>query len=270
MTCVRSESEIREEGDRRNPISMAVPTIALYASPPSSVISAPHPCQINAHAAHDIEFGSRSSSSAASTSKPVAGGLSCLFSSHSVRHASSASSSSFSGGGEELGSRWLDRGEELSCGSGGGGSLRYSPSKFRDQSPVSVFHGPVSCSPPMRVARERGSAGGESGYQSSFRGGSSGLFNGFVRGALGSSCVDYDSRSFHVRGEDLDLGLSGIVDELTFNSEDGFSECNSGPYAKDLLRGAQLKHKIFCDEFVVKAFYEAEKAHRGQVSFLLR
>jgi GTP pyrophosphokinase len=26
-----------------------------------------------------------------------------------------------------------------------------------------------------------------------------------------------------------------------------------------------LRHKIFCEDFVVKAFYEAEKAHRGQV-----
>lgn len=38
------------------------------------------------------------------------------------------------------------------------------------------------------------------------------------------------------------------------------------PYARDLLRRAQLKHRIFeDDESVIKAFYEAEKAHRGQV-----
>lgn len=93
------------------------------------------------------------------------------------------------------------------------------------------------------------------------------MFNRFVSGALGSSCVDFDSRGYEVRGDDLDRGLSALlVDELTFNIEDGFSECNSEPYAKDLLLGAQLQHKIFFDEFVMKAFYEAEKAHRGQAS----
>ena len=265
--------------ERQAKKAMAVPTIALYASPPSSVCSTPHPCQINGHATYDFELSSRSSSSAstASTSqKPVVGGLSCLFSSHSLKHASS--SSSFSGGGEELGSLWHDRSEELKELSS---SFRYSPSKFngvsigRDQSPVSVFQGPVSCgssgvsgstrSPPMRIAREKSS--GEVNLQNSFRGGSSGLFNGFVRGALGSSCIDYDTRSFGVRGDDLDVGSSAaLLDELTFNIEDGFSESNSKPYAKDLLLAAQLQHKIFCDEFVVKAFYEAEKAHRGQVS----
>ncbi|KAA8540241.1 hypothetical protein F0562_024196 [Nyssa sinensis] len=44
-----------------------------------------------------------------------------------------------------------------------------------------------------------------------------------------------------------------------------FTESSIDPYAKDLLLGAQLRHKIFCDDFVVKAFYEAEKAHRGQM-----
>ncbi|KAH7547079.1 hypothetical protein FEM48_Zijuj01G0269100 [Ziziphus jujuba var. spinosa] len=259
---------------------MAVPTIALYASPPSSVCSTPHPCQINAHASYDFELGSRSSTPAPSTAstsqKPVVGGLSCLFSSHSVKHASS--SSSFSGGGEELGSLWHDRGEELKEL---GGSFRYSPSKFngaslsRDQSPVSVLQGPVSCSssgvsgsarsPPTKIAREKSSSG-DINLQNSYRGGSSGLFNGFVRGALGSSCVDYDSPSFEVRGEALNLGSStALVDELTFNMEDGFLESNSEPYAKDLLLAAQSQHKIFCEEFVVKAFYEAEKAHRGQI-----
>lgn len=232
-------------------ISMAVPTIALMASPPSTVVSTSNPFQINAHGSHDFDFSSRSSPSTASTSKPIAGGLSCLFSSHAVaRHASPSSSSAscssgFAGGSEELGSLWHDRGEELKEF---GGSFRYSPPvKFsgftalssRDQSPVSVFHGPGSGSPPARIARD-------------------GLFNRFVRGGavVGSSCVDYD-----VGKDDLDLNLTGLVEELTFNIEDGFSE----PYAKDFLLRAQLRHEIFRDEFVVKAFYEAEKAHRGQM-----
>ncbi|KAK7255710.1 hypothetical protein RIF29_29129 [Crotalaria pallida] len=246
---------------------MAVSTIALYASPPSSVCSTPHPCQINAHASYDFELGSRSASppsqtAAASTSqKPAAvmGGLSCLFSSPAVtKHM--PLSSTFSGpAGEELGSEL----KEFSS------SFKYSPTKFmgsswkRDHSPVSVFHGPVSCS---------SSTVGSSAAASSSRSCSStsGLFDGFVRNALGS-CLDYDSPSFKVDddgGCDFDVGAasSGLVDELTFKLEDSvFVEGGFEPYAKKLLLGAQLRHKIFCEEFVIKAFCEAEKAHRGQM-----
>ncbi|KAA8541631.1 hypothetical protein F0562_022783 [Nyssa sinensis] len=252
---------------------MAVPTIALYASPPSTVCSTPYPCQINSHATFDFDMNGRSSSSPSSSAspsqKPIVGGLSCLFSSSSVKH---ASSSSYSGGGEESGSRRHDRSEEL------GSSFCYSPypslgsSMKRDQSPVSVFQGPVSCSssglgssrsPPMRVAGERN--GGEINLQGSFRAGTSGLFKGFVRHALGS-CIDYDSPSFQAHGSSLDaVSSSVLVDELTFTMEDNFTESSCEPYAKDLLLGAQLRHKIFYEDLVVKAFYEAEKAHRGQM-----
>ncbi|XP_057976438.1 probable GTP diphosphokinase RSH2, chloroplastic [Malania oleifera] len=223
---------------------MAVSTIALYASPPSSVCSTPHPCQINSHSPYDFEVNSRPSSSsspaASSSQKPMIGGLSCLFSSSTVRHVSS--SSSFANGGEELGLLWHDRGDELSS------SFSYSPhpsfgsSSKRDQSPVSVLQGPVSCSS------------------------SHGLFNGFVRNALGS-CIDYDSPSFQMHGGSaIEMDSSSVlVDELTFNMDDNVVETISDPYAKDLLSGAQLRHKMFCDDFVVKAFYEAEKAHRGQM-----
>ncbi|XP_052182274.1 probable GTP diphosphokinase RSH2, chloroplastic [Diospyros lotus] len=230
---------------------MVVPTIALYASPPSSVCSTPHPCQINSHASYDFDLNGRSSSSSSSTAsssqKPVVGGLSCLF---SVKHASSAS---YSNGSEELGSLWHDRGDELSC------SFRCTPysslgsSMRRDQSPVSVLQGPVSCSrsPPMRIAREN--SVGDLNLQVSVRSGTSGLFNGFVRHALGS-CVDYNSLDVHAS-----------LEELPFNMEDTFMESKPEPYAKDLLLGAQLRHKIFHDDLVVKVFYAAEKAHRGQV-----
>lgn len=235
---------------------MAVPTIALYASPPSSVCSAHH--QINSHTSYDFDLNGRSastsSSTASSSQKPATvGGLSCLFSSPSVRH----SSSSFSTGGEELGSLWHDRGDELSC------SFRYSSSLKRDQSPVSVFQGPVSCSssvggssrsPPMRIAREKNA--GDMSIHGSIRTGTNGLFNGFVRHALGS-CVDFDS---------IGIDSSGIQsDELPFNMEDTSVESSLGTYAKDLLSGAQLRHKVFHEDFVVQAFCEAEKAHRGQM-----
>lgn len=236
---------------------MAVPTIALYASPPSSVCSTPYQC--HSHASYDFDLNGRSSSSSSSTSsssqKSIVGGLSSLFSSPTVK-------ASYSTGTEDLGSLWHDRGDELSssfrCSS-------LSSSLKRDhQSPVSVFQGPVSCStsssgigsysrsPPKRIA----------GDVCSIRSGTGGLFNGFVRHALGS-CVDHDPVAFQVL--DVDSRSSGLLDELTFNMEGGFLESNSEPYAKTLLLGAQARHKIFYDDFVVKAFYEAEKAHRGQV-----
>lgn len=234
---------------------MAVPTIALYASPPSSVCSTPYQC--HSHASYDFDLNGRSTSSSSSTTsssqKSIVGGLSSLFSSPTVK-------ANYSTGTEDLGlgSLWHDRGDELSS------SFRGSSLKRDHQSPVSVFQGPVSCStsssgigsysrsPPKRIG----------GDVCSIRSGSGGLFNGFVRHALGS-CVDHDPATFQVL--DVDSGSSGLLDELTFNMEEGFLESNSEPYAKNLLLGAQARHKIFYDDFVVKAFYEAEKAHRGQV-----
>ncbi|KAI3802763.1 hypothetical protein L1987_30906 [Smallanthus sonchifolius] len=221
---------------------MAVPTIALYASPPSGVYSTPYPSQINSHASYDFDLSSRPSSSSTATvpsSKPIVGGLSSLFS----------SSSSFTGGGsEELPS--IRGGEDLSS------SFSYSPFGSylkRDhvhQSPVSVFQGPVSSNstPPMRFSPER---------DCSVRGGSKRLFKGFVTHAL-SSCVDYDYRRLQVH--------DNFAEELTFMMDDTtLKESDPEPYAKDLLLDAQLKHKVFNDSLVIKAFYEAEKAHRGQM-----
>ncbi|GAU32973.1 hypothetical protein TSUD_358400 [Trifolium subterraneum] len=206
---------------------MAVSTIALYASPSSTVYSPPY--QINSHASYDFEFRSRYSSPASTSAKPVIGGLSCLFSSPAVvKHV--PLSLTFSGGGEE---------DELKKPSSSFSySYLYSPSKFGSSwkkdhlinSPV--FQCPVSCSSSSLGASwltAKSSTGG--------------LFDGFVRSALGSSCLDYDSTGVKFCG--------GGVDELT--------------YAKKLLMSAQLRHKIFCDDFVIKAFFEAEKAHRGQM-----
>ena len=43
------------------------------------------------------------------------------------------------------------------------------------------------------------------------------------------------------------------VEELTFNIE--VEQGNSKCCVKELLLGAQLRHKIFCEDFGVKAFY---------------
>ncbi|KAL7260613.1 hypothetical protein ACSBR1_006305 [Camellia fascicularis] len=85
--------------------------------------------------------------------------------------------------------------------------------------------------------------------------------NGFGRHALGS-CVDYDLPSF-CGSIEIDSS-SVLIDELPFTMDDNFVELSCEPYAKDLLLGAQSRHGIFREDFLVKAFYEAEKAHRGQ------
>ncbi|KAL2555025.1 putative GTP diphosphokinase RSH3 [Forsythia ovata] len=239
---------------------MVVPTIALYATPPSSMCSAPHSCQINSHATYDFDVNGRSASSASTSAspsqKPIVGGLSCLFSSPAMKI------SSYSSGAEELGSLWHDRTDELSS------SFRYTSlgsSLKRDQahqSPVSVFQGPSS----TIGSSSRSSHMRISGDLHSVRSGSTGLFSRIVRRALGSY-VDYDSppTDFDVKHFDPFVSSNVLADELTFNMEDNFTELDIPPYAKDLLYDAQSRHTIFRDDFVIKAFYEAEKAHRGQM-----
>ncbi|CAM8986351.1 unnamed protein product [Rhodiola kirilowii] len=249
---------------------MAVPTIALYAGLASSVCSAPYQSQFNSHGSCDFDLNSRSttpssSSGTLSTSqKSTAGGLSCLFSSpQHVKHSSPLSL--ISSGGDELGFRKHEKGEDLGLGSSHSYShypSLSSSSLKRDQSPVSVLQGPISCtsssigssrSLPMRTVREM--------YGDPSRK----MFNGFLRSALGS-CVDYDVPSLAVNGDEVGLGTSSILkDELMFNMEDSFVDANLEQYAIDLLAGAQSRHAIFCDDFVVKAFREAEKAHKGQM-----
>lgn len=192
-------------------------SIAICASPPSSVCSTPH--QI---AASDFNL------STSPSQKPI-GGLSSLFSVKSDDFSSSLRRD-----------RDRDRSDDYKDLS----SFCYSPARFagsssyhrrdRHQSPISVLQGPLSCS--CRTGSYR----------------AKGLFDRFVTKAVGS-CVDYE------------LGPSSpssSSEELTtFPMEDDTRQ----PYARNLLRRAQLRHKIFEDESVIKAFYEAEKAHRGQV-----
>ncbi|XP_008786660.2 probable GTP diphosphokinase RSH2, chloroplastic [Phoenix dactylifera] len=243
---------------------MSVPAIALYASPPSGVCpTSHHSCQIaSSHGPSDFDLNPRppSSSSSSSAQKPISGGLSCLFSSPTSRHAAATSSSSSFTGADELGSLWHDRSEDLSssfCYS----SYPSSSLKCRDQSPVSVFQGPVSCSgsgsarSPSLVRTTREWSSGD------WRVGKDRIFSGFVRNALGS-CLDFNSPSLSRPG-----GGGFNVEELDFNLEESLHEEASAcePYARDLLARAQSRHKIFYEEFVVKAFYKAEEAHRGQM-----
>ncbi|KAK1301440.1 hypothetical protein QJS10_CPB12g01784 [Acorus calamus] len=238
---------------------MSVPTIALCATPPSGV----HHCAASSVADYDLNPRIVSSSLAATSSsssqtpasqRPIVGGLSRLFSS------ASASSSSI---GVVVSDDHHHRSDDLGSSFG-----YYSPfkcSRDHQMSPVSVFQGPVtvgsSRSPSLpRIQRDICSSSSPPSFSSSYRAGREKLFNRFIRNALGS-CLAYDSPSFPMppgqTGGELD------ADEFTFNMEDSFIE--PPPYAKDLLLGAQSRHKIFFEDFVVKAFYEAEKAHRGQM-----
>lgn len=87
------------------------------------------------------------------------------------------------------------------------------------------------------------------------------LINAFVGNALGS-CLDYNSSSLSIPNN-----ASFDVEDLTFNLEEDFTEIQPScdPSARKLLSGAQSRHKIFHEEIVTKAFYEAEKAHKGQM-----
>ncbi|XP_077230450.1 putative GTP diphosphokinase RSH3, chloroplastic [Tasmannia lanceolata] len=227
---------------------MAVP-IGLYATPSTAICSPNLSSQFNLHNSSDYELNPRLSSASAAQ-KPIVGGLSCLLSSSRHVSSSSSSSSSSSFGGDDLGSIWHERSEDLSS------SFCYSL-KCRDQSPVSVFQYPVSCS--------SGVIGSSRSLPAIFKANRDWLFNGFIRNALGS-CLDYDSPSLPTPGGGGDEDSSvAVVDEFTFNLEENVAEMSCEPCAKELLLGAQSRHKIFYEELVVKAFYEAERAHRGQM-----
>ncbi|WOL13710.1 hypothetical protein Cni_G22487 [Canna indica] len=239
---------------------MSVPAIALYTSPPAGVCSTSH------HSCHvavsygfpefDLNPRPAASSSAASSSsagvaqKSIVGGLSRIFSSTATaRHV----------GADDLGCFRYDRSDEL----GSSYSYSSSPFKCREQSPMSVFQGPVSCSgsgssksPPLaRTPREW--MGGD------WRTGKDRLFKGFIRNAV-SPFLDYDSPSFP-----MPIGSTFSVEELPFGLNESLIDTAVAPacepYAREMLVEAQSRHKIFSEEIVVKAFYEAEKAHRGQV-----
>lgn len=208
---------------------MSVPTITLYSGPPSGGI-----CPTDL----DLNLNSRASARG-TVGQMLPGGISCLFSSPSSRSSAGISASS-----DDLSSH---RSDDF------GSSFSF---KSRDHnSPVSVFHGPVSC----------GSAAGSppairlhSGDWKHVRDRN---FSKFVRKAL-DSCLDYDSPSFPMPG------VATEEEELTFSLEETLvgifpRSCESS--ALRLLVGAQSRHAIFHENVVVKAFYEAEKAHRGQV-----
>ncbi|KAJ3705860.1 hypothetical protein LUZ61_009565 [Rhynchospora tenuis] len=208
---------------------MSAPAIALYTGPPGGVSQIP---------------SEPTCAASTSASKSISGGLSMLFSSSPSpspptisRHVADD----------------LSRSDDLGCSSYSFSNSFSNPSSFSKSreyhSPVSVFQSPASTSrsPPAlwipqssRHTRDR-------------------TYNSFVRHALGS-CLDY------VPPLSPSYQEEGIVREIGFELDVGLSEMEADcePYAKEMLAGAQSKHKIFYEEVVVKAFFEAERAHRGQ------
>lgn len=243
---------------------MSVPAIAVYTSPPGAVYAPP---EHDASSRGSAPCSAAASPSAASSHRhagAVAGGLSCLFSSPCAAPRAT--------GHEELGALWHDRSDEpvvvlpVGAGFGGGGYLypqsssSPSPFKLRDhlhRSPVSLFHSPTT-SPASRSPSVSWLAGRERDR----------LFSSFVRNALGS-CIDYAPVTTLPLGVPAAAGVHAA--ELAFELDESLSEAEAEPscepYAHELLAGAQARHRIFRDELVVKAFFEAERAHRGQVNF---
>lgn len=249
---------------------MPVPAVALSAIAPGGVCfssrSTSHGSSLDYE--QNARFSSCSSPAVSSSStcsrKPMQGGLSCLFSSSpSARLAPTTASTSLN---DEHSSLCHDN--EL------GSSYSYSPCsssiKCREHSPVSVFQSLASCSsrssPLLRIPRDSNRVVDlRAGFQEDRKREPS-RKREVLPGALGSY-LNYDSPSLPVSG-----GVGSVnAEDLPFDFEESLGELGTSvePYANELLAGAQSRHKIFTDEFVVKAFYEADKAHKGQVFDLL-
>ncbi|KAH9320639.1 hypothetical protein KI387_015278, partial [Taxus chinensis] len=282
-------------------------SMVLYASPPSAVCSTPHPCQSTSSFLGDHDLHGRHCST---VPKSKIGGLSCLFGTQSIKHTAclandgldtSSLSSSFSSGMSRRAS-YNDLGnlrhgetrcEDLASSYSSSYTSVACSLKVREQSPVSVFHGPRSCgtnsirSPPGRRDSHQKWEG--------FKMARDGCFLNFVQSAVGSPCLDYEL-STHVTenpqmcpdGSLVDSSPSTLDEEFTFNIEGTFVEtmhrrdelhtkiekerlsdateiCPLDPNVNEILKSAQSRHEIFKDKLVITAFYEAEKAHRGQV-----
>ncbi|KAI4381036.1 hypothetical protein MLD38_007154 [Melastoma candidum] len=277
-------------------------SVPLYSTPASTVCSPSHPIASHAHPPFDAELNPRPSSSAP---KPaLVGGLSSLFASPGPVLAKGSPAAGFGDelGGSRI--EKGDEFRELGSSFRYSGISRFIKKDWDYHSPVSVFTAPASCGSSIgcigsfrkdrdhlssssvlsgsvsansscvgssclmgglgRIGRD---GSGDSNSLSSNRSGYKGLFDGFVGNAV-ASCVDVEveDEPISVNGVYGGMGVYGVnVDELTFDLEDSFVESDVEPYVKELLASAQRRHKIFCDEFVIKAFFEAEKAHRGQV-----
>ncbi|PWA80970.1 HD/PDEase domain-containing protein [Artemisia annua] len=107
----------------------------------------------------------------------------------------------------------------------------------QQSSPVSVINAPVTWTTSPVTSSRR--------------------FKGFVTHVFGA-CVDYssNSNSFNLEEEENDDV------ELMFSMDD---ENEEAFVVEKMLLDAQLKYNVFNDDLVVKAFFQAAKAHKGQM-----
>ncbi|XP_020094028.1 probable GTP diphosphokinase RSH2, chloroplastic isoform X2 [Ananas comosus] len=120
-----------------------------------------------------------------------------------------------------------------------------SPSRDRSEelaSPRALSLAPAPCSTKCRAER--------------------GALRGLVIARALGSCLDRDTLSLPVAGGG-EFGVKGVAFDL--DRRWGDSAPASEPDVAKLLSGAQSRHKIFYEEFVLRAFFEAERAHRGQI-----
>ncbi|KAH9615475.1 hypothetical protein KSS87_010388 [Heliosperma pusillum] len=165
---------------------MAVSTIALYATSPSTVCSTPHhPCSITATAtsSYDFDLISTSPTTTATSSSPMIGGLSRLLSSSSTSSPIASTSSAACYGGDDH--------------------------HHHQSSPVSVLHGPVG---PGSSSFRSGSSGLFSGFVRSAVVGSK---------AASAAAVCLDDRELGLR---LGLGFGELTFDMEDGDGDGVVE----------------------------------------------
>lgn len=235
---------------------MEIPTsMALCSSSPTSFSSTAHVA--SSCSVMEMDFSARMTTAHNAVSKPAIAGLTALFANSNVRQIASnacdqlelaSASNSFVRGSYSESCKT----DSLSIA---------SPSfntKMRDWSPVSVLQGPFSyCS-------GQGSTKPSSNLS-------------ILDRHIGSSSVRLcsltaDPQQSYFWQEDCrgpcdmpEEHLGSFSPPQTLASElSDLSLVSARQTAEEILRDAQACHEIFLDPFVVKAFHEAEKAHRGQ------
>lgn len=250
---------------------------SLYSSSPPTIPSthsASH-CVPCSSSPIDIEFHARAHSHHPHhASRPVAGGLSSLFSSPSVRFSPCSTSDALGIDGSPLSRRsshtdlcaLLESSENWPETSG--------HSKFRERGPVASFQGPASFGSShiskYRSSNERVVVTNSSSLR---------VFSPFdqeeaptLDSDLESSYMQTGSPPTFLSGIDLsDLEVRPDTPRLTKVACASLSEFFCKPLfaeafrtSQDILRSAQRQYEIFKDPFVIKAFEEAERAHEGQ------
>ncbi|MCO5587304.1 hypothetical protein L7F22_041252 [Adiantum nelumboides] len=229
-------------------------SMALCSSSPTNFTSTPHVASTSS--VLEMDFSARMTTAHNAVSKPAIAGLTALFANSNVRQLASnscdqldlASSSNSFIRGSYTDSCITD---PLSISSS---SLT---TKIKEWSPVSVLQGPFSyCS----------------GQGSTKPSNNLSLLDRHVGGTMRLCSLTADPQQSCFWQEDCrglcdmpeeHLGSFSMPQTLAAELPD-LSLLSPQRTAEEILRGAQTRHDIFLDPFVVKAFHEAEKAHSMQ------